>query len=132
MLRRLTEVRWDEQLSALIVGALIAVICSHLIMNHLQHAFPALPPDANNHVPEAYTRVKEIYDRGVRYLAQEEPDPLRVRITADQLMDLDDLMDAMVQEIADDGWAGQLSQSIVAMDIALRETAERMSAQYVI
>lgn len=98
-------------------------------MSFAQHPFPLLPVHENNHVEEGYNRVKEVYDRGARYLAQEEPDPLRIRITADQLMDLDDLMDAIVQEVGDEEWTGCLARSIVAMDLNLRATAERMSAQ---
>ncbi|KZS86617.1 hypothetical protein SISNIDRAFT_471645 [Sistotremastrum niveocremeum HHB9708] len=69
-----------------------------------QHPFPAAPVHENVNVIDGYTRVKEIWDRGAQYLAQEEPDPLRLRITADELMDLDDLMEALVEEVDSEEW----------------------------
>lgn len=94
------------------------------------YPFPELPEHENNRVEAGYERIKTVYDRGSRYLAQEEPDPLRIRVTADELMDLDDLMDALVQEVADDEWSRLLARSIVSMDVALRSAAEQMSTQY--
>lgn len=42
-------------------------------------------------------------------------------------MEMDDLMDALVEEVQQPGWTAQMACAVVAMDMSLPSAAMRMS-----
>ncbi|KAJ6491345.1 hypothetical protein C8R47DRAFT_1214733 [Mycena vitilis] len=91
--------------------------------------FPALPltPEEFNWSPavlEAHNIITTAYDRAATLLRQEEPDPLRLRIHSEQVLDkLVPILEHLVPEVGDYGWLEDCAAALGELTVGLERSA---------
>lgn len=91
--------------------------------------FPALPltPEEFNWSPDvlqAHKIIATAYDRASTLLQQEEADPLRLRIHAEQILNKSvPILEALVPEVGDQGWIETCAHALGQITVDLERSA---------
>jgi hypothetical protein len=91
--------------------------------------FPALPltPEQFNWSPDvlqAYGIITAAYNRASELLRQEEPDPLRLRLHSEQVINkLVPILEALVPEVGDQTWLEDSAHALGQLTVQLERSA---------